>query len=103
MSEEEAKVVLERADALLDLYIQAATPVLEYLKARFCEEFNVEPDGFEVEFGCWEAGIETICLHARHGLIGPRPSDPEYDAWNEKEHAFEDKWSGKHVRVKVMV
>lgn len=100
IDETEARARIALADKLLEDYQCELMPVLEYLKEQFCAEFSVDPVAVHPAFGCWEDGIDTICLHSDGG-VGPDFGSAAYPAWHDRVTDFEDKWSTERIRVKV--
>ena len=60
MNDEELIAALELGDSYLEQYLESIKPVLVELSKRKEHYTGYKYVG---EFGCWESGIEDLCIH----------------------------------------
>ena len=70
---------LNEADLLLSRYKEILTPVLVELANRKMQAVGIPYSG---KFGCFEEGIDTLCMH-KDGDERPPLFDAPYD-WEDK-------------------
>lgn len=93
MTDEEILENLKKADAFLEEYKKLAKPVAEELAQRKSMAVFGKPGLYTGNLGCWESGIDFICLHITdegHAELGARHVD---DPRMDKVREFEDEWA----------
>ena len=102
MTEQEILERLKVADRHLTEYKELLKPVLEELAKRKSIHVFGKEGGYEGNFGCWEAGIDCLCLHIEDGFKPPRISDRDkYKKYMARVRSFEDQWNDKTRKIDV--
>ncbi len=97
MKDEEIVEALQKGDRLMAEYKAALQPVLDELANRKSMHVFGEPGHYRGEFGCFEEGAESLCLHIKD-LEEVFPEDPDKrdyqktQALARKANEFEDEW-----------
>lgn len=81
---------LQEADALLARYTEVVKPAAEALAERKSLHVYKEPGHYTGDLGCWESGINEICLHTKE-IPKFEESEKHYDLIFD----FEDEWRKK--------
>ena len=63
MDDKEIVAAYKQCKQLLDEYKKIAQPLAEELAKRKSMYVFGKPGGYQGDLGCWEAGMDTICLH----------------------------------------
>jgi len=87
MTDEEIISRFREADALLAKYREILEPVLSELAEKKSMVVFGKPGMYRGEFGCWEQGCDTICLHLKDSGHEPPNSHLAYEfehEWNQK-------------------
>lgn len=104
MTDEEIVQALKTADGLLEQYKATLRPVLDALANRKSVYVFGEPDHYRGEFGCFEEGADSLCIHIKdieeiYGL-----GTEEQGTRQKAAYRFEDEWrektSLKHVYIR---
>jgi hypothetical protein len=84
--------VADARDHLLEVYKELIQPVADALAELKSKAVYGKKGCYSGDLGCWEAGINTICLHIKDHARGKRFSrDRDEKRW-EKIFRFERPW-----------
>jgi len=95
MPEEELKRRVAEAKEHLRKYVELVIPVAEDLAERKSMAIFGRPGGYQGKLGCWEAGIDMICLHIADGFQKEADGEDYGHVHGDKVRAFEDEWRKK--------
>lgn len=87
---------MKRCKKLLDEYAKAVRPLAEEMAKRKSIHVFGKPGGYDGDLGCWEEGIDTICLHltdevGRDLMDKAGGIDPDKNLLYKKSKEFQDK------------
>lgn len=96
MNDKELVAGMKRCKKLLDEYRRVATPLAKEMAKRKSMFVFGKPDGYRGELGCWEEGVDTICLHltdevGRDLMDEAGGVDPDSNPFYKKSKEFQDK------------
>ena|SRR3990167_9237043 len=81
MNDQELKKELKELDSLLDIYLRRIKPIAIELAERKSKYTRRSYDG---NIGCWETGIETLCMHIRNDSKYPAQDDDSSYKWADE-------------------
>jgi len=84
MTRDEMREKLKHADSLLQEYRDAVKPIAEQLAEEKSQHVFGQPGGYSGDLGCWEDGINAICLHIKEGNWLKETGLPSASDWEEK-------------------
>jgi hypothetical protein len=93
LSAEDILVAFKEADELLRRYKEVISPAIAELARLKGEVNNLSYSG---DLGCWEEGIDTVCLHIK-GEERPSFDSPGTRATYEWEHLWRDRLTAEGI------
>jgi hypothetical protein len=101
MTDEEIVAKLQEGDRLMEQYKATLQPVLDELAERKSVFVFGERGRYRGEFGCFDEGSDSLCLHIKdHEAVYALPFE-EQGTLSKRAYAFADQWrerSGvKHI------
>lgn len=98
MMDEEIREKLAWCDHLIEEYKREAYLIADELARRKSSMVFGCDDAYEGRLGCFEQGIETICLHISDKYISYE-SDELHDKSVEADRSLSDRFRAKHVSI----
>lgn len=97
MNSEQMKSKLKEADELLSKYVKLVKPVAKELAIRK-SRLNNKKFKYTGELGCWEMGVDSICLH----IVGTKcPNGDERNVISRFEQELHEEFGKELEYIKV--
>ena len=96
MTDAEVLEKLKIADNLLTEYQKIVDELLPYLSAQKSNFVFSKPDGYEGHLGCYESGIDTLCIHITDDAREWRDQNEDFSCYE-----WEREWAEKMIAAGI--
>ena len=102
LSDKEILGVLKYCDGLLENYKKTIQPVARELARRKSEYVfrKKGPVAYDGDLGCWETGVDLICLHIKPWAVGKNLTYFEKKVGNRPQR-FEKLWRARTAKAGI--